>query len=945
MNVALFIAAIIVVAAATAALMRMPSIEAYTQDTGADWLRGAWETLVPGECVDFGIIVDRLGTRKGQYFYSESPSDLTVYREILAKGSDGFMRIDKSWGSSRAEVALNPASKYHRALTAMDEMSEKYRKELSGLNIWFLPGGAPARFDRLSVGVISGTSIAANGVHVWKVDERVANRPRESAHAVISLFCYAKLLTDLDQATRDFQAMESHMKREDILTATTLISVDESTKRATGVIKAELQAAQDQLWRAAKINSDAADVVRQRALKLSKAAGDDTDTAKQEMKASATADARRVKVDSDNVGLARTGNMYRMEVADVNADAASIENTTEQMKVTNWAEYEEALGKIDELSRERVKLDSRTAELSGKLANMQERVAYLSHPSRMDANKAALARALDDLKKATAQLEKNLTDAETVSSDKSYLERAVDDMKTKMTNAQANSTQATIASEQAYKQVGDLRGRLEAAKLFSQEKAKLESALTGERSKEQNARDAMSAANTAAAVTDGNPRLIMCTADYAAARLRAQEEAERRRREAEEAATKEQAVRDRLAREAAARPPPPPPPATPPPPASQPLPPASPQGTTLIVANKELKYNGTVVSGNSGNVLRVTVARQPDLYKAKEGFVSFNVGGLALAHFGGVVSLRNYMPNNLDFAWKMFWVSNFEFVVYNEYQNLYLSYDSGADKVVISPRMDRWSMSSPPSSDFFSKGTPPTPPPPPPPPAAPKCNPDACNRVLDSWNAKNWAYTSSTFPECNLCPVVQNPKRIPGGTFDAPKPVPAPAPAPVAPKRVWGRARKGQTFGSKQYKLIIGGVDCKAKCEADPDCWGMTSSAASCALFREPETRATSAQGGFTSYRFAPSEPAPAWFEEDGQRYNFVSYKETKLDRDDDEHKSAARCLAICKADPECWIMSHYKPERKMSTNQQGICNLGTEGSSLGHIRNGDGRSFSAIKK
>jgi hypothetical protein len=970
MHVAVLLAVVTVLICLGALSFREMGKEHYSQDTGADWLRAAWETLVPGECVDFGVIVDKLGARQGQFFYFDDPKDLTVYREILADGSDGFMRVDAPWASSRAEVALNPASKYHKALTTMDEMSEKYRNQLSGMNIWFLPGGAPARFDRLSVGVIS-SRVAPNGVHVWKVHNNVASRPRESAHGVISLFSYAKLLTDLDRATLDFEAMQNAMKREDVLTATTLIAVDDSVKRATGVIKAEQQAAQQQLWRAAKINSDAADVVRRRALKLAKVAGDDTDKAKKEHKLAAAADAHRKSVDSANDGLERTGKMYRMEATNVNAGAASIEGTANQMKVTNWAEYEEALAKIDDLSRERTRLDSQTAELSGKLANMQERVAYLSHPSRMDADKASLARALDDLKKATAALDKNLTEAESVSTNQTYLQNAVSNLKTNMANAQANSTQATISSEQAFRQVGDLRGRLEAAKTFSQERARLEASFAGEKTKEQSARDAMSAANAAAAATDGNPRLIMCTAEYAAQRQRAQEEAERQRKAAAESAAaserdrlareqadrdrvaREQADRDRLAREQAER-------------NAFNLPsgwtavpnrdlkfstlrqidfdsslsfaqaktkciescsndrscyvalihnpqygrhvcklgngdasrtykvenvsdpdrwyaaikpgapqPVAAQSTTLVVANKELKYSGTAVSGNSGSVLKVTISRQPDLYKAKDGFVSFNLGGLALAHAGGVVSLRNYAPNNLDFAWKLFLVSNFEFVIYNEYQNLYLSYDGNTDKVVISPRMDKWSMSHFPPADFYSKASPPKPPPPAPAPAAPKCNPDACNRTLDSWNAKNWAYVSSSFPECALCPVVREPKRIPGGTFDAPSARPPPPRPPPPP----------------------------------------------------------------------PPPPPPRWFQEDGQRFQFQSYKEIKLDRNDDEHKSAARCLAACQADPSCWVMSHYKPQKKLSTPQQGICNLGSQSASRTFVRKGDGRSFSAYKK
>jgi hypothetical protein len=110
-------------------------------------------------------------------------------------------------------------------------------------------------------------------------------------------------------------------------------------------------------------------------------------------------------------------------------------------------------------------------------------------------------------------------------------------------------------------------------------------------------------------------------------------------------------------------------------------------------------------------------------------------------------------------------------------------------------------------------------------------------------------------------------------------------------------------------------------------------------LVPEPASAAVPAAAG------APAGAAPQWNEEDGQRYIFKDYKKHNLDRDDDEHKSARRCLDICKADSNCWIMTHYKPEKKAGIAKQGECWLGDQTASNNFRKEGNGRAFGAYKK
>lgn len=95
----------------------------------------------------------------------------------------------------------------------------------------------------------------------------------------------------------------------------------------------------------------------------------------------------------------------------------------------------------------------------------------------------------------------------------------------------------------------------------------------------------------------------------------------------------------------------------------------------------------------------------------------------------------------------------------------------------------------------------------------------------------------------------------------------------------------------------------------------------------------------------AGASAAAQWYPEDGQVYDFKSYKKIDLDRDDSEEKSAGRCYDACKADPDCWIMTHRKPGDKGLIPQQGECWFGGQEASKNFEKKGDGRSFSAVKK
>jgi hypothetical protein len=89
----------------------------------------------------------------------------------------------------------------------------------------------------------------------------------------------------------------------------------------------------------------------------------------------------------------------------------------------------------------------------------------------------------------------------------------------------------------------------------------------------------------------------------------------------------------------------------------------------------------------------------------------------------------------------------------------------------------------------------------------------------------------------------------------------------------------------------------------------------------------------------------PKWNEEDGQRYTFTHNKFQKFSDKLHEHDSAKMCFDACKADTNCWIMAHYKPEKKGVDEKQGECWFGDETASKNFTKKGDGRSFSAHKR
>ena len=40
------------------------------------------------------------------------------------------------------------------------------------------------------------------------------------------------------------------------------------------------------------------------------------------------------------------------------------------------------------------------------------------------------------------------------------------------------------------------------------------------------------------------------------------------------------------------------------------------------------------------------------------------------------------------------------------------------------------------------------------------CDSDKCNAVIDDYNSRGWAYSTSNFGECAGCPNVSNPKKV-----------------------------------------------------------------------------------------------------------------------------------------------------------------------------------------
>lgn len=95
----------------------------------------------------------------------------------------------------------------------------------------------------------------------------------------------------------------------------------------------------------------------------------------------------------------------------------------------------------------------------------------------------------------------------------------------------------------------------------------------------------------------------------------------------------------------------------------------------------------------------------------------------------------------------------------------------------------------------------------------------------------------------------------------------------------------------------------------------------------------------------APVAATPQWNEEDGQRYTFKHYKFQNFSDKLHEHDSATLCLDACKKDSNCWIMTHYKPEKKGLDEKQGECWFGDQTASTNYTKIGNGRAFGAYKR
>jgi hypothetical protein len=435
-------------------------------------------------------------------------------------------------------------------------------------------------------------------------------------------------------------------------------------------------------------------------------------------KEAAALNTAREGVDRSNEAKKTANDEHGWTLKHMLKQVAGILGSANAIKISNDAELKAADRMIADLSRERVALDSKTAELSGKLARMQERVAFLSDPERLHDNRLALKAAMTDLDKATADLEQNLADIDAITTNRDALQAAVDTLNVSMGAADAKSRHESDASKKAYAGLEAVQGRHAAAQLFASQKKALEESLAAARRAEKEAKARLDEASIKAAGSDSDPRLHMCTQDYANKKAAAlQAEADLKRKQVEEAAAQarkaaaDQAERDRLAREQAE------------------------------TKRKQEEAAAQARKAAADQAERDRLAREQAETKRKQ------------------------------------------------------------EEAAAQAR---------------------------------KCNPDACNRVLDSYNSKNWSYVSSSFGECAGCPVVNDPKRIPGGSFNAPQPPPPPAPKPPppppppppAPVNAWFIDKIGFSInGPKNTKNFDSGRSmqdvinlCKAQCDNTSGC-------------------------------------------------------------------------------------------------------------------------------
>lgn len=745
MYVALIAVMAVVVIVVCMTLCRTCLVEGYAGSSGVDWLRVSWLTLVSGECVESGVVVDKLGARQGEYTYFTAPTEMSMYREVF--GTNGaLVPVNRWWGDSRASVAIVPTSPYAGALATMDMMSERYRAKLVQMHPWFLAGNAaPATFKDLSSGLLDGVSVQG-GITVWKIKRSVAENPRKHAQQLLALMSYAKLLRDLDVASKDFEAMNDVRVQQDLLTTNVVSNTRDGVYAVTQELDKERVRAEAQLWSAAEQNAADVAVVRDRGLAFAKKAGDDTSASNDAAKAADKLDELRKKTEdtnktTDNLLLGKRDDLDYMV-----RGTASLIGSVKAITIKNDADMAEAKSKIAEYVAQRAALEEQIAELNSKIVGLQKDISYWSSPERLFASQTKLQAALLELDKATRALEKANQESQQAIANQTVMENAVAESRNRTANANNDAMTSVSAASKAYSELESARGRLAAAQNFAKKRVEIQAAIDAAKLAEKDAQDKLDAAKIKVAESDEGVKSATCgIAEETRVKV--------------DAPTKWQAI---VTKEVPLAP------VTNPAaschgskdgamaytcptcddvvnsynargwavdktkfsqcPESR-APPPVPEGTYSIndgATNRWLRYgtDGTISLNAAGKDKKVVIDRPQDIYKAGEGYVRISVPGLgALRHFGSVLSLAPYQANNLDYAWKIV-ASNGEYRLYNEYGGgQYVTY-SNADRLVIEPpgpgkAIWTWKISPAPPGEFLRTAPAAAPPPPPPPPPAP----------------------------------------------------------------------------------------------------------------------------------------------------------------------------------------------------------------------------------
>jgi len=480
--------------------------ETYAGQSGVDWLEAAWATLAPGECVESGVVVDKLGARQGEYVYWDGPEDMSLYRELF--GVNGALSPTDS-ADSLSSVAVVPTSAYADALTDMDGMSQRYRSQLLQMKPWFLPRGAPARFADLTSGLLDRVSVQA-GVTVWRVKLSVRDQPRAAAKALLAFASYAKLLHDLDSATRDFKQIEGVVSVEDVLSSAVVSETQSGVATVTAAIDKERVLSEAQLWRAAETNATETAVVRDRGLALAHRAGDDSAAAKAAAAAAAALDLERRPKDAANVRSSANLTIRRGALDALARGTASLVSSTGELVLRNETDLATARDLIASYTDERDGLARYMADLDARIGGLQKEISYYSSPDRLFAGRTQLFAATEELHVAMSDLQAASDAASRATANQSALQTAVDEQ-TAVTDGATESARAAIAAAQAqYDVLSKTRGRLAASQNFVKTRDALQMDLDGAEASETAAKAKLDGALATASASDSLVKSVSC---------------------------------------------------------------------------------------------------------------------------------------------------------------------------------------------------------------------------------------------------------------------------------------------------------------------------------------------------------------------------------------------------------------------------------------------------